>query len=559
MVFAFAQVGCAPCLKPAPTSCPRVASGPRKARALTAKPRPRCGRRSRRYVHPDRADRLALFARLVRVVRARHVFAAQTVKNLNRRWSDDLPNLRREFAAAKTRLQLSVALTHLANSLHNPHCHYNTSRRPIVFTAGFDVDVAWSMNRGNSPFGALGEPVFYVTQVHRPELKRRISVGDRVVQVDGVAAASFMRRFINESNGNNWRRIGLDIARYLTRRKSMMSNVMAGAQGSWVLIQARTKKQYSIRALWRREQRSNRGGNPLDLDDPQRCYNYPRRRYGPYRLAARGINFCLYTSPKQPFRHYPIVRQVSFHYHCGKLRRCLVADQGALRRLLKRQQRVKGVILDLRDNGGGNNPNWFLDWWAPKPYLDHFVRYLFVSDLLDKSKLRKANITGWRSGSGRMAWYLAQLKKHRGSKKRFAPAVPFFCLAGQCQWSNRYTPGHRVTRAPVALLVGPRCVSSCDHVAMIFSENRFGPIVGRPTAAGYTGYRSQHHLRIGKNRTWFGFLGLAFSYEVSGKTRQPVEGVQLKIDQPVEKTIANHERYDALLVQGAIKALSRQR
>jgi hypothetical protein len=31
---------------------------------------------------------------------------------------------------------------------------------------------------------------------------------------------------------------------------------------------------------------------------------------------------------------------------------------------------VRGLILDLRDNGGGNDPKWALEWFAPSSYLD---------------------------------------------------------------------------------------------------------------------------------------------------------------------------------------------
>lgn len=563
-----APVGCAPCPKVTPRSCPAAVAKPCAPRTAV-KPRPPSRRSNRRYVHPGLRERLRLFAQLVTTVRSRHVFAPQTEINLGRRWGGELGRLKKEFAAARTKRALSVALTHFANSLHNPHCYYNTHDRPAVLTVGFDVEVAWRPVRGKAFYGGLGVPVFYVSRVGAAALKNKVRAGDRVVAVDSVAAARFMEHFRLESGGNNWRRIGVDIARFLTRRKTWMSLVTPGARSTFVLERGAKKTRHTVGVVWRRAAGRGHGhghghgragaSSPLDAASGKGCYNYPPRNYGPYRLTARGLNFCLYTSTKASHRAYPIVRLVSFHYSCGRLGRCLTAEHDALRRLLARQGRLRGVLLDLRDNGGGNNPNWFLDWWAPAPYVGHFVRYRLLEDLLSKRKLRRAHITGWREGSKRVAWYRAQVRSGRKAKQTFTEAVPFFCRKGLCRWSNRYVPRRRVTKAPVALLTGPRCLSACDHFAMMFAENRFGPLVGRPTAAGYTGYRFGHHLRVGKNRTWFGFIGLAFSYEVSGKTRKPVEGVALKIDQLLEKTRANYRRYDRLIVQGAIRALARWR
>ena len=85
---------------------------------------------------------------------------------------------------------------------------------------------------------------------------------------------------------------------------------------------------------------------------------------------------------------------------------------------------------------------------------------------------------------------------------------------------------------PVALLVGSGCVSSRDEVAQGFSDYRFGPLVGEPTAAGYRVFREQIELSLGPHRK-LGFLSLALSYEVSGKTGLPFEAVPLTLTRRV--------------------------
>ena len=52
-----------------------------------------------------------------------------------------------------------------------------------------------------------------------------------------------------------------------------------------------------------------------------------------------------------------------------------------------------------------------------------------------------------------------------------------------------------------------------------------------------------------------GTLLAAFSYEVSGKSGERVEGVPIHLTERVDHTFANRARYDALLVDRAITTL----
>jgi len=92
---------------------------------------------------PDEAARLQLFEGLVADIRNIHVFNAQTEANLGRRWDDDLPAIRAEFQSATSRPQLSVALVHLANALHNPHVYFDVPDPSERFANGVEFDVEW--------------------------------------------------------------------------------------------------------------------------------------------------------------------------------------------------------------------------------------------------------------------------------------------------------------------------------------------------------------------------------------------------------------------------------
>ncbi len=122
-----------------------------------------------------------------------------------------------------------------------------------------------------------------------------------------------------------------------------------------------------------------------------------------------------------------------------------------------------------------------------------------------------------------------------------------------CAWDNRYVPMHRVTTAPVALLVGPGCVSSCDSVARAFAENHFGALAGEPTAAGYTTQRMKLTVKSAAGEE-IGAIRIAVSSEISGLTGKDIEAVPIVLDYPLDRTFDNRDTYDASLVDAAVRS-----
>ena len=490
----------------------------------------------------DEAARRRFFADLVAMVRRYHVFAPQTEKNLGRTWNDELPGLEDEFARATTRDALIVALIHFGNSLHNPHCGFDPSSPTEVVVLDGRFDVEWKD----------GAPVFYVAEA--PKGSAAVA-GDIVEEIDGIPASELTAKNALRSNENNWFSIARDVAASLTIHSTRTTQ--EGSR-STVKLRARTDgAKKTIGLAWRRASSREEGGSDYALDySRKRCGDLPTVDYGPYALTSEGPNFCLYTS-KDPRRSaYPIVRYFSFAYFrhgeasYGPGFHRALADHDALAESLASVKGARAVLLDLRDNGGGNNPNWVMDWFAPAPYTDHYVFTKLDDDLRDPAFRRDANMDDPSEARA----FLAELDA-RAPGEAFAKKRPFFCKPDTCEWDNRYTPSHRVTTLPVALLVGPHCVSSCDSFAQQFAEWGFGPLVGEPTAAGFTTRRLRRPIVF--QGDGLGELVLAFSYEVSGKTGAPIEAVPTPLTERVDRTFSNQASYDALLVEKAISRLDR--
>jgi hypothetical protein len=494
-----------------------------------------------------RARNRALFDHLVAEVRRLHVFSAQTEKNLGRRWEDELPALARELEAADTRVKLSVALEHFVNALHNPHCWFQPASNSDHLTLGFSVNAEW---KGDTP-------IFRVWEVDDAALRGAITPGDVVVSVDGVPAASFVTAHALESRANNRRGLARDIGHWLTGRSTLRSPVTEGQSSEWVL-KGSDGASKTVKPVWKEADEGSWSDFGLDYDKTG-CGGLWPRKYGSYELAFTGARYCIYASKRARFRDYPIVRQFSFRYIDEEWSPSPTWLAHTDQRNLKAQLASlspKGIVLDLRDNNGGNNPNWFLDWWAPAGWTDNGVRMRLDEQFRDRAARRAAEVS---MGDGNGAWYAAQLDARTKGQELSAPR-PFFCRPGpasdpdakDCAWNNRYVPSHRVTTAPVALLVGAGCVSSCDSVAHAFDENDFGPLVGEPTAAAYTTSRMKIAVKDASG-VEIGSIRIAISMEISGVTGKDIEAVPLHIDYPVDRTFDAKDAYDAALLEAAMR------
>lgn len=490
----------------------------------------------------DKATRLGVFDDVVAQVRRHHEVAQPAFTNLSRKWDDDVIELRARMADATSTTEVLRTLDALQNSLLDVHLHFapadeDDPRHVLLLPVGFGVEP------GEGP----GSWQLYVTRVP-PEYAERVHVGDLLVSVDGkdVPALLHEHRF---TNAFNQPRISVEmIANHLVQRRWTYWSALDGKTVKMQIAPRGGGVPVELETKWESAPRTT---DSLDdgLSLAMQCDGVQPRDYGPYTLAAVGARVCIYTSRAKPYARFPIVRAHSFLY--GEDERIVRLDYDIIRKTLAAVPRIEGVLLDLRDNHGGNNPHVFLDWWASAPYDN-----MTVSLKLD------AELAKLEGPLDQALWGSTAAQEYRDRQKRGETAweYPFLCSEGDCDDANRRTPKNRVTKAPVALLVGPLCISSCDTFAHTFSRHDFGPLVGSSTAAAYTVVRLPITARTKDGRV-LGTLQVALSRSRIGKGPW-LEGVPVPIDVPLEETFATQGQFDRALVDagiGALKQRSRSR
>lgn len=434
----------------------------------------------------------ALFDDLVRQIERDHTFPPKYAEYVGHPWTDDVPRLRAEFGAAKNRDEALAALRHLQNSLRDVHCDLSPPA---------DLHERW-LRLGLRIWsgGSAAAPDVRVSEVLDPDVKGELSTGDAIVAVDGTALADWFAAHPFEANVLSPRPALADAASAIVFAVNPWSQVKEG--DGRVL---RVMHDGAPRDVTMHFRRGFPEVDGPDLDHPPPmskvdCNAVAPPGYGDdYTLDAMGVNVCVYKRRHAARGGVAIVRFVSFWYggmdNAQSLRMVRV-DHDVLASALRD---ASGVVLDVHENGGGNNPFIFLGWFSGGPW-DHERVVTRVVPGLDTASV--ADLF-WGDEKNVSAYADAQKAGKATIETRF------LCTAGNCVGETS-PESERVTRAPVALVVGPGCVSSCDTLALTWSAFHLGPVVGMQPMHAYTVNRLPIHVR-GPDSEDLGTLRIALS------------------------------------------------
>jgi hypothetical protein len=483
-------------------------------------------------------DRLAVFEALRAEIRAVHQPSPSKWDALAPlTFAEATGDLRDDFANATTDADLDAVLTRFGNSLHDAHGGFLPAV-PVHVHLALPLVIAPEWD---------GTTLRMVVTESRA---KGVDPGDVLTSYAGVPASAFLTAYADRSSASQWRGIAIGIAEWMTERPADSGD---GADGRTVTLglQKREGPETLANVTWSRG--GWHGEGSTDRQTPEydrlRCAPWlPSRKYPAYELASHSARCCLYTSKSPRYAPYPILRFFSFDFRSSFEAE---AEYDHIARALKALPQaaggggggIKALLMDLRDNGGGSDPSWVLDWFAPRSYLDlrtqvKKTRYIDTLVLEDVAVLDDG-------------WVNALVHAEDGALvSRFLG-----CKSADCS-DTRRQPKHRILPVPVALMVGPRCDGSCDHFARVWFENGLGPLVGESTGGSLSELRLDYPI-VARNGRRLGAMRIAISLDYSPFTQLPVEGRPLHVDVPVSWSWDKRESYDAAMVDAAIGALAK--
>ena len=299
------------------------------------------------------------------------------------------------------------------------------------------------------------------------------------------------------------------------------------------------------------------------------CANFPDR-YSDFHLAYGGKFACFYE--KDNDSSTLILRITSFQYHRSTNSNGPRSTQEEVNAFLPywqaHAQAIKHLIVDVSDNGGGNQITPYYDVFFDRPYQEQWTRFKKIQELNDAT-LRAAMF--WETNSLEL-WFQNLTKEGVWDAipyGEFLPSVPMFCALENEDCRNGLFPVHNPGfKGKVSLIVNQFCVSSCDGFVYTFKQELGArvEIIGQPQAAD-TAYS---RLRIGveldqkapegfrlKMLPQYGNVPAEILFsQIASVTRSVTSGGQIVSGKPlsVDAFISNTVERQSLWIQDAIRA-----
>ncbi len=521
-----ATLPCCSPSRPAAAVAPTAAVAPRPAAAPDRAPPLR-----------PRGAFLPLFDELLAVVRRHHVFAEGHEAVFER----SVARLRAEAAAAETDAEGMVAVAHLQRALGDRHCHLS----PPAGVRAARLGLGLAPHTEREPSGRVR---VRVERIKDPALEGKIRIGDELLTVDGAPVEGWLADHPFESNAANPEARLSETANAITTQVVPWTTTKEGDARRLVFASAG-----ELALSFRRPFRYERSASLPDIDDAPAmasvsCTEDPESPYAGYALAKLGMNYCTYEPKAGDAARAGtrIVRFLSFMYPANdpaaQLRWVRVDHDGLARDLAG----AKRVVLDLHENHGGNNPFVFLSWFAKKPWHHQQVSVRVSPDFGEE------DVRQLLYGNGELT------RRYLDAAKRGDAwlSYPFLCAGEGCDGPRGPRPTERVTEAPVAVVTGPECTSSCDAISALWSTYAMGPIVGKQPMHGFTTVRREVPVRGPDGRS-LGLFRIALSSEAF-PGHPTLEGSPIRLDWQAPETFATRDTWlDAAVAEAATRLTSR--
>jgi len=140
------------------------------------------------------------------------------------------------------------------------------------------------------------------------------------------------------------------------------------------------------------------------------------------------------------------------------------------------------LIIDLQDNGGGNENTPFLAELSQQPFED--LRVVFKnSDVLHNEQLRQYIFYGNQRAED---WYANLSEEQKDLSNGLLPERADFCQGDELCAIKPIKPNSQRSFDSITILTNQNCVSSCDDFVWRMQDYSDATIVGLPNAADAT-------------------------------------------------------------------------
>lgn len=199
---------------------------------------------------------------------------------------------------------------------------------------------------------------------------------------------------------------------------------------------------------------------------------------------------------------------------------------------IKHNSNIKNLIVDVRNNGGGNDPNDVVafSYLANKPFQENikafsnFVKIPSWKNVDYKAFFLKRIIAKWI--------YQKELRKE------FPIAKDNVFYQGNCSDNTLRNPNENAFKGQIYLLINPKVASAASLFAALVAGNTNAIVVGQETGGGYYGHNGHTPMAyiLPNSKIKYEFSIVNLNQDVPFKEKQPF-GRGVIPDYNIEQTL----------------------
>ena len=410
---------------------------------------------------PDHKTRLEMFDHVVAEYERLDGEGLPARANRPEKWRETIARLRKEMDAATTKTDVGRVFDRLDATYPNLHAH---------LTLADDYDHR-GQNRPKHAIRFRAEVVdrnqksyaYRIGSIDTDMMKTfkettRPAMGDEVVAIDG--------RPMKEWSRENF------IFCKLPLREQCESNIFDHFRKGLLFRKTTDPIEYTLRRNGRTwtikapvevaADRKTASTTPTPAPEPE-C-PVEDGRYDGFKVVHRGLNICVFESEKWP--GVAVLRLASFRYRnlpeSSKVKSVRSEVEALYEAYWKeRAPKVKKLIIDVIDNGGGDTPVAWYELFLDKPFQEMFVQFKKLPEL-ENAEIREKL---FYEDAGKEIWFKRLKETGRFAKIRtgdFLPSIPQFCATEDksCE-EGLFQPRSHGFKGEIRILVNEWCISSC--------------------------------------------------------------------------------------------------